>query len=519
MAKRTATSTINPESARAELAFRRLATIELQSFCRYVAGWWKPAPHLDLAIEKLEQVARYIETGGREGIGRLIVEMPPRHGKSVLVSQFFPAWLLGRNPDLRIILTSYNADLAAHNSRKLREVVTSKEFNALFGARSAVDEPVIMAEDSRAKANWDLAAPHRGGCTSAGVGGGLTGKGAHLLVVDDPFKNREEAASEARRRTVLSWFSSSAYSRLEKGGAVVIIHTRWHREDLIGQMLSAMATSKEADQWEVVSMPALAYGSDDLAKTVEEHKQALLNGLWKPLKDALDRPIGQALWPSMYDERYLAGVKASYEATGNMQEWWSLYQQSPRPLDGGFFGLDDFQIIDRAPEGLQWYRYVDLALSSKATADFNATVAAAMNSDADLYFRDMVRMRGWVEFKRVMKQLMLSPEETGTVWGIESVAFQSLAFQELQADTDLMGVPIYEQKVEGDKVQRAQPFRAKAKAGKVYLVRGPWVREFINEALEFGNGGAHDDQIDTASGGVQMIAEAMQRYTRLHVAG
>ena len=144
---------------------------------------------------------------------------------------------MGKQPDKRVILTSYGADLAQDDSRAVRAYVTGSKFAALFGEKSTLDAPVELSEDASAKSAWDLAEPHRGGLVAAGVGGGITGKGAHLLVVDDPFKNRDEANSEAYRKRVMSWWRSSAYTRLEDGGAIVITHTRWHPNDLAGELL------------------------------------------------------------------------------------------------------------------------------------------------------------------------------------------------------------------------------------------------------------------------------------------
>lgn len=504
--------------AKAEMARRELARRRLADFCAYQYPWWKPVRHIQMVVKKLEQVELYIRTKGRKGIGRLIVEMPPRHGKTLTCSQLFPAWLLGRMPDSRIILTSYAADLAGENSRKLREIINSQRFGAVFGGKSALSAPVELSYDSRAKQSWDLAEPHRGGCASAGVGGGITGKGAHLLVVDDPFKNREEADSEARREYVLKWYSSSAETRLEDGGAVIVFHTRWHQDDLTGQLLKAMMSHDLAEQWEVIHLPALAYKKSQYARNKAEQREALLDGIWLDIKDPLGRKPGQALWPEKYDRQRLLEVKAQNEARGTMEDWYSLYQQWPRPMEGSFFGPEDFEIIDasKVPGGLQWYRLCDPAISQKRTADFNASVAEALDEEGNLYLRDMIKVRGWAEFKQQFVSAALSDLEVGTIWGIETVAFQSLAFQELIQDKRLVNVPIIAVPTEKDKVARARPLQTRAKAGKVFLVKGAWNRDFINEALSFPKG-RHDDQIDSASGGLRMIADGQQRYVSMCV--
>ena len=477
-------------------------------FSCYVAPFYKPARHHRLVAEKLEQVERFIGSKGKEGIGRLMVFEPPRHGKTEQVSRLFPAWLLGRQPDSRVILTSYGADLAQDDSKAVRAYVTGERFAALFGQQSALDDAVQLSEDTRSKSNWDLAEPYRGGVVAAGIGGGITGKGAHLLVIDDPFKNRDEAESDAYRRKVMSWYRSAAYQRLEDGGAVVITHTRWHPDDLAGQLLQMMAADPlMADQWEVVFLPALALDGQDYSQNEADFQKNLLNGVYLPDRDPLGRLPGAALWPEKYDERALARIRAN---AGEF-EFASLDQQQPRPAEGGFFDEKDFSIVERAPAGLMWVRYVDLALGKTQASDWNTALAVALDSSSGIvYLRDMLRVHELTEFLAQMRSWMTSPGELGVFWGIEDVAFQSLVFQTLLKDASLAGVAIETVRPEGDKVARARALQTRAKQGTVRLVRGPWNLAFIQEALSF-PGGAHDDQVDTASGGLQMIAKKSRK--------
>jgi len=498
---------VTPEEALAEKVRREQARRRLLSFGAYVYEWWRPAAVHGLICAELEQVYRFIESGGAEGTGSLIVEIPPQHGKTTIVSRIFPAWLVGKRPDSRVMLTAYVADLAQDNSRAVRQIVEGERFEAIFGQRSRVDEPVEIAQDATAKANWNLAEPHRGGVTAVGVGGGATGRPADLIVIDDPFKNREQAENPTERKKVLQWYTSSILSRTRKGTAVVIIHTRWHREDLIGEMLKSMATDPRARQFRVLSLPALPLEIDEYTSSEDEQRRARLEGLWRPMVDPLGRTPGcaQPLWEEEFPAGMLTQVRATLEAAGQLTDWYALYQQQPRPAEGVFFGERDFAVVERAPEGLKWVRYVDLALSERTTADWNATVAEAVDADGNLYLRDMLRVRGWNEFRVRLKALMLSPLEVGTLWGIEDVAFQALAFQELARDPDLVGVAMKQEKPKGDKVERARALQTRAAAGKVRLVRGAWNQAFILEALDFPNG-RHDDQIDTASGGLQLLA-------------
>lgn len=505
---------IAPEEALAERARRELAKRRLAAFGQYIYPDWEIAPHQLLVADHLEQVERYIATGGAEGIGRLIIEMPPQHTKTTWASQLFPAWLLGRRPNTHCILTSYGAELATENSRRCRNIILGERYKNIFGQRSSMEEPVEVSPDSRSMTSWHLDEPYVGGIVAAGVGGGITGRPADLLVVDDPFKNRAEADSLQHRKSVLSWFGSSAMTRLRKGSAVVIMHTRWHRADLTGELLRAAVQDARADQYVVLCMPAFAWEPEEYAASTVDQRAAMVEGIWKNLTDPLDREPGQPLWPQQFDRAMLDSIRASLESQGNIGDWYALYQQQPRPQEGEFFSAGEFRIADNAPDGLKWARYVDVAISERRTADFNACVAIAADEQGNLWLRDMLRRRGWQDFRDMLKWAMLSERERGTDWGVESNAFQALAFQELISDRDLLGVAIRSIQVQDDKVTRARPLQGRAKAGKIYLVRGPWNESFIAEMVDFPTG-AHDDQVDTASGGLQMLATP--KTTRLHI--
>ena len=504
-------SAVTPHTAKIELAKRRLAQRHLLPFAAYVSPWYdQTLAHLQSLADELEQVELFVRTQGKEGNGRLIIMMPPQHGKTETVSRHFPAWAMGRNPDFRFILTGYNADRATKNSRAVRQLVTSPKFEALFGKKSkfaAEDEIVQISDDSRAKASWNLAAPHRGSCMAAGVGGGITGEPADVIIIDDPHKDRDEVMSPTQRAKVVHWWNSVIQSRITVFTAVVIVHTRWDPDDLIGSRLKLMATgAPNVDKWKILCLPAIAMDDDQYAADAEEQAEKLAQGVWLDTKDPLGRKAGEALWAERHPASHLATARANDEF-----EWWALYMQQPRPLSGGFFEREDCVIVDAAdvPEGLRWYRYVDLAISESSRADYNATVAGALDGETgNVYYRDMLRLRGWIKFRPLLIAAMLSDLEQGTIWGLEKVAFQSLAFQELARDPQLASVSMYEIVPEGNKRARAQPLRFRGRSGKVKLVRGAWTGAFIDEALMFtGDGSGHDDQIDSASGDLKMIAE------------
>jgi phage terminase large subunit-like protein len=489
-----------------ELRSRLMAERDFLSFCKHVdAKHPVDARHVQVLAHKLEQVAKYILSGGKEGISRLMVFMPPRYWKSQTASRKFPAWLMGKNPDLRIIMTSYNADLASKHSKAVRDLITSEEYSQVFGALASTNDPVMLDPESKASAAWEIA-ERNGGMLAAGVGGGITGFGANLFIIDDPVKGRKEASSETLRRDNYEWYRSTAYTRLEDHAAIIVIMTRWDVEDLSGELLKAMVSDPEADQWDVVFMPAVALDANQYPRTRDEFVENLLRGVYVPMGgDQLGRVPGEPLWERKHDGDMLKALAVNMDDF----EFQAQYQQMPRLAQGNFFDESDFQIVERAPDGLQWYRYVDLALGKTEQSDFNATAAVAMDDMGDEFIRDMVKEKDLDLFLGSLKALMLSDEEAGTIWGIEDNAFQSLVVKQFLADRDLARISILgmtRTSAGGDKTQWAQPWRMRAKQGKVKLVRGPWNLSFLRTATAFPNG-RNDDEVDTVSGGNQMIAD------------
>lgn len=504
MANAAARSKVSPDSARAEMARRELARRHLIDYSVYVAPWYQPARHHIYLAKKLEQVKRFIETKGAEGIGRLLICEPAQYGKTEQASRLFPSWLLGDLPDTRIILTSYGADLATENSRYTRNYVGSDAYANIFGARSAVDEPVELSPESRSVVSWNLK-DHRGSVFAAGVGGGITGRPANLVVIDDPFKSREDAESETYRKKVMSWYRSVIYPRVANtpGAAIIIMHTRWDQEDLAGQLLTQMIGDPESDQWEVVFLPALALDEDKYPKTEAEYRENLLRGIYIPMAadgDPLGRKPGEPLWPERSDAKKLAATHANMMD----QDFESIFQQMPRMASGEFFDDVDFGIVEKLPEFLQWYRYCDLALGETQTSDWNSTIAVALDNDGNLILRDRIKAHKLEDFLPLVKTAMLSDAEKETEWGIESNAFQKLVVKTFLKDKTLTKVRIQGITVDKDKVSRARPWALRAKLGHVKLLRGAWNLDFIREATSFPKG-RHDDDVDSVSGGNEMI--------------
>lgn len=244
----------DPESVRVQLARNNLMVFTARMHRGYAQ-----APHLWLIVEALHALER-------GAIKRLIIMLPPRHGKSEMSSVHFPAWYLGRNPDKRVIACSYASALARRFSRRARNMFSMHDWP--FDARPASDMASVDA--------WDIEGS-KGGYIAAGVGGPITGAGCDLLIVDDPVKNAEEAYSETYRESTWDWYRSTAYTRLEPSGGVLAIGTRWHQDDLIGRLCVQADTGEE--EWVKIQLPALSDSVEVVAKVTFPATIARAQGL------------------------------------------------------------------------------------------------------------------------------------------------------------------------------------------------------------------------------------------------
>lgn len=410
------------------------------------------------------------------GGARILVSMPPRHGKSELVSRWFPAWFLGTYPDRRVILASYEANFAASWGAKARGVL-AKHGPEVFGVHL---NPSASAADA-----W-LLRDHEGGMWTAGVGGAITGKGAELLIVDDPVKNHEEAASQTYRNKTWEWWRTTARTRVEPGGSIIVVQTRWHEDDLTGRLLEAQR-SGEGEAWEQIVLPCRAEANDPLG-----------------------RPEGAALWPERWP---LASLTPSHFGS---YTWAALYQQRPSPAGGGLFKRESFRYFSvngdfvvpdgGAPIGLGHLRRfatVDLAVTVKTTSDWTVTAVWGQHK-ASLFLLDLVRFRAeGPDLAPRIKQVAVERWRCSAVF-VESNAFQAAIVQEARRQ----GVPVIEAPVDKDKFSRALPAAAMVEGGLMRFRSGaPWLDALEHELVAFPNG-AHDDQVDTLSA----AAEARRRF-------
>lgn len=425
-------------------------------------------------------VARYLDMFARGELTRLMVFMPPRHGKSELVSRRLPAYLLGRNPDAQIISTSYSADLANAMNRDVQRIIDDPKYDELFPSTR------LSGGRDKYKRTDDLfeVVGKRGSLRSAGVGGGITGMGANYIIIDDPVKNREEAESPTYRNNVWNWYTSTLYTRKEKGAAILLTVTRWHQDDLAGRLLQTQG-EQHADKWTVVNFPAIADGT---------------------LHPDDPRQPHEALWPDKYDTTALATIKA----TVGSYDWSALYQQEPVSSEGGLFKREKLRIIETMPSNVvKRVRFWDLAMSSKTTADYNVGGLLALCSDGSVVVEDVDRaQRDWGEVEPHISEKALE-DGTGVEQAIEMAFYQSSAVKALLSRPELHNHIINGVRVHTDKYTRALPFAARVEADKVFLLRRSWNQAFIDELCAFPLG-RNDDQVDVCSGAYERLGKPVE---------
>ena len=299
---------------------------DLLAFACYMLETYRLAAHIKTIAAKLQAVA-----SGKTR--RLLINMPPRHGKSLLVSQLFPAWIMGRNPQTNMIVASYNAAKAGEYTGAIRDLVEREVFRDLFA-------DVSVRRDRRAREEWQTTA---GGLViGAGVGGPITGRGMDIGIVDDPFKDIAEGTSETIQNSVWNWYRAVFLTRLSRGGAIIVVHTRWHTNDLSGRLLAEQGQISEGGDWDVLDLPALAH-------------------------------TGEALWPDFMTAEELTRLR------GKLGEniFMALYQQTPLDV---LLRMFDHPRFAEQPPRLVVHAYWDPAFGG---ADFNAFVAGGADRQAD----------------------------------------------------------------------------------------------------------------------------------------
>lgn len=415
-----------------------------------------------------KQLASVLQRVADGEIKRLMVFMPPRHGKSETVSRLFSAYFVYCNPAKFVGINSYSAELAYTLSRNARE-----NYRRAGGRLSGAE----------AVKHWET--PAFGGMWAAGVGGSITGKGYHLGIIDDPLKNAEEAASEVIRTKQKDWYLSTFLTRQEPDAAIVVIQTRWHEDDLSGWLLDE-EESESPERWHIVRMEAIKESAGEKIPdscTMEQDT----------------RQPGEPLCP----ERYSAKLLHHIQQREGPYYWNALYQQRPAPREGNFFKRHWFEIVDATPADAVRVRWWDRAATATPDGDYTAGVLMSVK-DGTYYVEDVERGQ-WSSAERDsrIRQTAQLDGETVQQWTEQEPG--SSGKDSAQAFVRMLaGFAARYRPSTGSKEVRADPFAAQAEAGNVKLKRGVWNRAYLEELAAFPNG-KNDDQVDGSSGAFNIL--------------
>lgn len=466
------------------MAKRRLVPFTQRINPKYDAGW----VHHDIA-RRLEKFSDDVAKGLSP---RLMLLLPPRHGKSELASRMFPAWHMGRNPDHEIIACSYNVSLAMTFSRKVKEVIEDPSYQNVFATR--------LNPNNQSAESWGLSNNLAGGYVAAGVGGGITGKGCSVLIIDDPLKNAEEADSAEVREKLWDWYGSTAYTRLAPGGGVLVVQTWWHDSDLAGRLQEAMAKDEDSDQFTVVKYPAIAEHDEYLDNDID-----LIVYDEPPENGKLLRLKGEALHPERYDIVKLNRIKKTIPT----RFWSALYQQNPVPDDGEFFTKDQFRralppSLRKSNPLIAW----DFAISEKKQNDYTVGTVGLHDENDVLHVVDQVRFKSGNAFFIVESILNLSAKwySPNLIIGFEDGqiyrAIEALLKKRMRERRAYPSIKVL--KPITDKLARARPLQGRMQQGMVsFSDSAEFFDSLRTEMLRF-PAGAHDDQVDSLAWMIQM---------------
>jgi predicted phage terminase large subunit-like protein len=451
------------EKVQREMARRRRDSVKSFSEWLHEAcpteDWNWDLPHLLYVQNKLEEV----ESGH---IKRLMIFMPPQHGKSSLVTIRYPAYLLEKNPRMRIVVTGYAGDLAETFSKDIRGIVRERGI-------------VEMDEAQQAVGKWMTR--QGGGLKAVGVEGGITGFPADLIIIDDPVKNSEEANSKARREATNRWFERDLYTRQQIETPIIIIQTRWHEDDLSGHLLAENDRIEDPQyKWTVISLPAIAEGTD-------------------PEDYPVQREVGDALCPQLHPIEQLKEIQ---RVQGN--DFSALYQQRPAPAEGdiwkkAWFCEDKdinrpFKTVNSFPYGKKITQMWDTSLDTKQRNDPSAMVEGCMGDDGNIYVAAMVNDK--LEFPQLVQRMRLEMERIGE--NVEICAEDKASAKPARQQIKLLGIPMIEVPAGTvDKTVRAKSVSHYGEAGHIIFVnaKGNCNHILIDQLLMFPNG-KHDDLHD-----------------------
>ena len=430
-----------------------------QNYLKFVYEMWSAfihGKHHEVMAEAFERVAN-------GELKRLIINMPPRHTKSEFASYLLPAWFLGRYPDKKIIQTAHTAELAVGFGRKVRNLVNSKDFKRIF-------PNVSLQADSKAAGRWNT---NKGGEYFAiGVGGAVTGKGADLLIIDDPHSEQEGSSSDTNvfNRTY-EWYTSGPRQRLQPNGSIVMVMTRWHQKDLTGQVVDASVKRGGADQWEVIELPAIL-------------------------------PSGTPLWSEFWKLEELEALKAELPAS----KWMAQYQQDPTAEEGALVKREWWQEWEyqEPPQCEFIIQSWDTAFLKSERADFSAcTTWGVFYKECEedgQYAPNIILLdahKERLEFPELKKVAM---EKYNAYKPDAFIVEAKAAGMPLIFELRQMGIPVQEYTPSrgNDKISRVNAVSDLFASGIVWAPQTRWAEEVIEEFAAFPNA-EHDDLVDSST--------------------
>lgn len=454
-----------------ELSRRNLSDFTNYTKPDFIEGWFNR-----IIAKELQQFYCDVMAGKQP---RLIIQAPPRSGKSELFSRRFPAWAFGQNPDLQIIAASYSTDLASRMNRDVQRIIDSEEYQGVFPETTLNGKNIatVSGQSLRNSEIFEIVG-HAGAYRSAGVGAGITGMGADIGIIDDPVKDAKEANSQTIRDAVWDWYTTTFYTRLSPKSGILLGMTRWHEDDLAGRLLREM--DNDGDQWRIVSFPAIAESDEEF------------------------RLEGEALHPERYDLERLTKIK---KAVGS-QAWNALYQQRPSSKGGDIIKGAWFKRYSVLPRMKRIIITADTAQKTKQHNDYSVIIVAGLGVDGGLYIVDLIR--GKWEAPELEQKL-------SDVWNkYRSMSVHKVYIEDKSSGTSLIQniqrkqrIPVEGVQVDTDKYTRVLGVQGYIESGYIYLPNdAEWIEDFIKECEAFTatDSHKHDDQVDAM---VMAITELM----------
>jgi predicted phage terminase large subunit-like protein len=448
---------------------RRQAQESLSKFITYCKDDYSLQWFHKLICDKLDALL-----DGSLGKDKLMIFVPPQHGKSEISSRQFPAYALGKNPKTKIALCSYSSDLASGFNRSVQQIIDTDEYNGIFPDTQLNSTNVSSDSKRGVLRNSTIfeTVGYLGFLKAVGVGGSLTGTPVDLGIIDDPFKDRQEARSKTIREKVWSWYEDVFSTRLHNSSKQLLLFTRWHEDDLAGRLLH-----READQWEVVAIPALKEEMPPLPQAIE-------------INDP--RGIDEALWADKHSAERIKKIREFSPITFS-----SLYQQRPTAQEGNLIKREWFEIVSNWDNRkFKTDIYIDGAYTSNTANDPTAIMLVAYNKEQSIVLNSTtVHLELYELLEFFPKYCDTHNVEKGRTRVFIEPKASGKSLRSMLKKKGYNAIEINNKRVALGKVSRVEDSSPALQAGKVSVLKGSWNNNFIDECVSFPNG-LHDDQVD-----------------------